>query len=244
MLFRCLTPRQPWLVIFRIVIAASFMKSAVSAVPPPAPPMGTNVPLTATSPNAYRMGDIELSAQHHSLSFPATVNVTDVVIEYALVTRDGKTHESLLSTAVSARDLHLASLLLGVKASADLGSTNQVIAPASSGQVRVWVEWGTPGASTYHLRRLEDLIGLGSRDSRTITGKLSAASWNYSGSFVHEGRFVAQEEGSIISLIRDPVALINNPGVDRDDDDIHYPNPMSLPPRGTLVRVIWEFNAP
>ena len=206
--------------------------------------MGTNVHLTATGTNSYRMGDIELSTQQHSLSFPASVNLTDVVIEYALVTRDGKTHESLLSTSVSVRDLHLASLLLGVKASADLGSTNQVIDTPSSGQVRVWVEWATPGATTNQLRRLEDLIGLGSRDSRTIKGKLSGASWTYSGSFVHEGRFVAQEEGSIISLIRDPVALINNAGVDRDDDDIHYPNLAGLPPRGTLVRVIWEFNPP
>jgi hypothetical protein len=72
---------------------------------------------------------------------------------------------------------------------------------------------------------------------------MAAAWWSYTGSFVHEGRFVAQEEGSIISLIRDPVALINNPGVDRDDDDIHYPDPKAVPPRGTEVRVHWEFPA-
>jgi hypothetical protein len=39
-------------------------------------------------------------------------------------------------------------------------------------------------------------------------------------------------------LIRDPAALVNNPGADRDNDKIHFPNQSLLPAEGLPVRVI------
>ena len=57
-------------------------------------------------------------------------------------------------------------------------------------------------------------------------------------------RWEKTEEGSIISLIRDPVALINNPLPDRDNDDIHVPNKPLLPPVGRPVEVIIQFPQP
>ena len=41
-----------------------------------------------------------------------------------------------------------------------------------------------------------------------------------------------------MALIRDPAALVNNPGADRDNDLIHLPNTRLVPGQGTPVRVV------
>jgi hypothetical protein len=64
--------------------------------------------------------------------------------------------------------------------------------------------------------------------------------WLYNGSVFDRGGFAAQREGSYIALIRDPSALVNNPGADRDNDRIHFPNAELLPPEGSPVRVIFH----
>ena len=53
----------------------------------------------------------------------------------------------------------------------------------------------------------------------------------------------AEAEGSFISLIRDPAALLNNPDATRDDDSLHVPNTSALPAAGTPVTVILQLPA-
>ncbi|HAM70654.1 MAG TPA: hypothetical protein DCM86_03315 [Verrucomicrobiales bacterium] len=186
----------------------------------------------------YRLGAIEFRKTDHVLTFPAEINLTEPVIEYGIVNSNGKTHESLLRTEVPPRDVHLASLLLGFHPNPDLGPTNAPIPLRPGSRVEVRVDWIQAGVHVSHP--LQELIGLGPKDSQSLTGKLEVTAWSYSGSRVDHGGFVAEEEGSILSLIRDPVALINNPAPDREDDDIHYPVKGLLPPRGTPVRVTFH----
>jgi hypothetical protein len=58
----------------------------------------------------------------------------------------------------------------------------------------------------------------------------SSGSWVYNGSLIVHNRFLAQMDGSIVSLVTDPVALINNVGPGHDNDMIWEPNPANLPP--------------
>ncbi len=67
---------------------------------------------------------------------------------------------------------------------------------------------------------------------------MEPGSWLYSGSQITGGRFEAQAQGSFISLISDPAALINNPRPSRLDDRLHVPNKSQLPPLNTSVQVI------
>ena len=48
---------------------------------------------------------------------------------------------------------------------------------------------------------------------------MQSVKWIYNGSQMNAEGFAAQQTGSIISLIDDPDALINNPLPRRDDDD-------------------------
>jgi len=73
---------------------------------------------------------------------------------------------------------------------------------------------------------------------------MSLDRWLYNGSEFDRWGFAAQREGSLVALIRDPAALVNNPGPDRDNDQIHFPNAAVLPAKGTLVRVILRLPEP
>jgi hypothetical protein len=72
---------------------------------------------------------------------------------------------------------------------------------------------------------------------RAAKRPMSKGPWTYNGSFQFEGLFVAQQAGSIISVIADPEALINNPRERRDDDDNWTINSKAVPSVETLVTV-------
>jgi hypothetical protein len=61
--------------------------------------------------------------------------------------------------------------------------------------------------------------------------------WIFNGSEVVQGVFRAAREGSIIAIIDDPDALINNPRPGRDDDELWRVNDRVVPPVGTAVRL-------
>src|SRR5438093_26408 len=85
----------------------------------PVPASATDSPLKQIGPGLFEIGQVKFDKNAKTVSFPAAVNQTAGVIEYFLVTAEGKTHESLLRTAVRPHQLQLALLLLGAR-----GTTN------------------------------------------------------------------------------------------------------------------------
>ena len=59
----------------------------------------------------------------------------------------------------------------------------------------------------------------------------------YNGSRVVDGAFLAQRDGSIVSVIADPDSLADNPGPRRDDDDNWQALTANLPPLGTKATI-------
>jgi hypothetical protein len=66
--------------------------------------------------------------------------------------------------------------------------------------------------------------------------------WVYTGSIIVQNKFLAQMDGSIISLVTDPVALVNNIGPGHDNDLIWEPNAANLPPRDAPIEVTITFH--
>lgn len=66
---------------------------------------------------------------------------------------------------------------------------------------------------------------------------MKRGTWISNGSMVMDGMFVAQRDGSIISLIADPYALINNPRPGADNDEIWTTQTNSLPGVNTPVEI-------
>jgi hypothetical protein len=180
--------------------------------------------------NELRIGGILLDRTNRSIRFSAVVNMREETVEYVLVHRTGKTHESILACDTRPQDVHVAMLLLG----AQPVTTNQ-FGPDNRAQPQgsaVVIEAAWTNAGQRVVRRAEELVW-----DKNKQAALSTGPWIYNGSHFGEGAFVAQRDGSIISIHIDPGALISNPRPGREDDDLHRPNTSILPPIGTPVEV-------
>lgn len=193
----------------------------------------TNAPdpgLRQIEPGMFALGQVRIDKARRAVSFPAKVNQREGTVEYAVVHKAGKTHESVLSTEVEPQQIHVALLLLGVKAANTNLFPADLSIPPPGEAVTIGVSWKTGEQET--RRRIEDLI----LDKETKQ-PLTAGPWVYNGSHIFEKSFVAQRDGSIVSIHIDPDALVNNPRPGREKDDRFAVNPDALPPKDTVVQI-------
>lgn len=179
-------------------------------------------------PGVFEIGKVRIHKQNRTIEFPAVVNMKEGLAEYFLVSTKGKLHESVLRTDVEPYQIHIAMLLLGGKGA----QTNffPLDKPPLGDPVTIEVGW----KKLFATKRApaEEFVF-----DRAKNRAMSKGPWIYNGSFQYEGAFVAQEAGSIISVIADPEALINNPRERREDDDNWIVNSKALPDVETLVTV-------
>ncbi len=185
-------------------------------VPPPEPV------IEKLDDGRIRISELILDPQNRSVLLPVALNARPgEELEYVLVQELGKVHESLLRTAAPPTYLHTAMLLLGVERSPErqtappaqidrewLGRTDAPSGPPVRLELLVPRDDGT-----YDAYPLEAFVTDLARDA-----PLEPAHWVYNGSAMNQGVFVAEVEGSFISLITDPMALINYTGPGRTND--------------------------
>ncbi len=180
-----------------------------------------------TGAHTFRIGIVQCDTKARTLTIPAQINAREGLIEYALVTRQGKIHESLLSTEADPLHVQMAALLLGM--SPQPGNHQPC-------EVMIEVQWATNGP----IRKLplEDLVALAKATPQHSSGDtMTRGPWKFTGSQIDSHGFVAAREGSLIALIEDPAAVIVNPRPGREDDDLHVPNVAALPGNGVPVSV-------
>jgi len=224
---------------------------ATSAPPAQTAPLQTSsaIPgLKEVAPGILEYRGIRLDKKHQSISFPAVVNQRQDLIEYALVNSKGKTHESLLSTDLMPHDIHLAMILIGYKEDPQQNNREQVpptaidtsylqSAPKLKGPpVHITISWTADGKKKEAA--LEDWI-LNLQAKKPMT----PGDWTYNGSMIEEGNFLADQELSIIAVITDPTALINNPRPGYDNDEIWQIREDIVPPLNTPVEVTISLSA-
>ena len=190
----------------------------------------TNPPVRQIGPGLFQVGDVRFDRQQRTIHFPAAVNLLEGNIEYVVVNTAGKTHESLLRTDVQPLHVQLAFLLLGAKGigTNELSADPFVDLPGEKVQVELsWVSAGKTNRAP-----AEEFI-----QNRRSASPASRGSWVYTGSRLREDGFAAQLDGSIVSLITDPDALINNPRRGREDDDNWLVRTNGLPPLHSPIEV-------
>ncbi len=216
---------------WRLIILPRRLRSRISLL---AALLFAALPLHAQT-DAVDYNGIRIDKASRSVTFPAEINLTSGLLEYFLVNKKGKTHESLLSTAIEPYDLQVAMLLLGIKPAASANSqppgeiTREYLstAPELAGEkISITLTW--PG----HRAPAESLIW--NLDKNAV---MSPGPWIYNGSEMYGGKFLAQIDGSMTALVRDSGALINNPRPGNDDDQIWEPYTKDVPPKGTAVDV-------
>lgn len=228
--------------------------SAPHGMPPAHPP------IRKIAPGIFEIGQVRLDKDKKSVSFPGVVNMDQGLIEYALVSKVGKLHESLLRTETEPYHIHLAMLLIGTNSETRtaalaselarpkkdpliperapfIGSAKEpVVHRVIEGEkVNVWVSWKAGHAEK--RCRVEDLI-FNQQTKQTA----QRGSWIYNGSRLMDGHFLVQRDGSIIAIIEDLDALINNPRSGRENDEIWQVNSTNVPPVGTATQITIQFD--
>lgn len=199
--------------------------------------LATDLASVSSDPSAPRIqrladgrimiGLVTVDPEKRQISFPATVNQRSGLVEYAVVTGKGKVHESVFVTEAAVTHIHMAALLL--KFAAPEGRVEPM-------KLAVEVEWKLDESS--RRESMERFI-VHTKDAGAIRAgsTLQRDAWHYGGSAINDGVLVAETEGSIIALITDDAALIQNPRAERVDDELHAPNPDLLLEQGRPVVV-------
>ncbi len=199
---------------------------------PPGPEV-TNAVLKRIEGGVFELGKVRINQPQRSLTFPALLNMSEGFLEYVLVHNSGKLHESLLRTEAEPYHIHIASLLLRPP-----GLTNASPTPGKLDGPRatVWLDWKYNGHDQ-HVRAQDVIWNMLTRTP------MKRGDWIYTGSRIIEGNFVAQRDGSIVSIIADEDALINDLLPERENDKIWLVNTNLAPPVKTPVTVTIQFNA-
>ena len=190
-------------------------------------------------PGIFQVGTVRLEKNTGKISFPVTINMNEGPMEYLLVTGKGKTHESLLVTTAEPFHLQVAMLLLNCKGSDGHLIPEDDAEPVPGEPVTIELHWKTN--KEFKKSPIEKFF------QRADGKKLEKKPFIFNGSRVFDGTFLAQRDGSIVSLITDNAAQFNNPRAGRDNDDLWRPQAKDLPPldsNGTLVIRVLNIGKP
>jgi hypothetical protein len=198
------------------------------------------------APGIFEVGTVRLDKNTNTVTIPAKVNMVDGLVEYYMVTPEGSTHESVLVSEAGPQNVHVAMLLLGAKGAApkdgaavggQLNAETLAKMPKLVGdRVQLSVKWKdkegkeqTSPAERWVIKRAF------AKNKKPTETPMSDGPWLYNGSFLNEGRFLAQLEGVYAAINSNPSALINNPRSGANDDKLWFAHKAVLPPKGTPV---------
>lgn len=191
----------------------------------------------------FQIGEIVFNKKSREIRFPTVVNMTEGQLEFLVVHKNGKTHESLLATDISPMALNIAFALLRYPASKEFSPLPSETGGASNeypevpekvkegARITIEVEW-KEGERTRRVPA-NDWVQHGVKGSAMPPGP-----WVYGGSDVANGKFAAESTGDIVAIYLAPAAMVNYPGVDHDNDDVWTPFPKRVPTEGTPVTLI------
>lgn len=226
-----------WLIFACLGLIGLLQTHAQPASPPVAAPaapnLETNSPLKEIGPDRFELGLVRIDRKQRTLAFPAFVNLRDGNIEYVVVTTTGKTHESLLRTEAKPHHLQVAFLLLGARGAGTNSLSDEPKNTLPGDPVQIELNWAD--GRKVRRGRAEDFV----HDRRTGR-KSKRGPWVFTGSRFRDDGFAAELDGSIVSLITDTDALVNNPRPGREDDDNWLVRTNGLPPLNAPINVVFR----
>lgn len=165
------------------------------------------------------VGRVKVDPTERWISFPATVNMREGQVEYLLVHETGKIHESLFKTKINGKEIHAAALLLSAGA-------------ANSLKVRqIEVSWKEKDA----VKRVAAADLIFDKAHKRV---LKETKWAYRGSKLINGIFLAERDGSLIAIMEDREALIDQDTPDASDDENWLP--ANMPPGDEVeIRILF-----
>ncbi len=234
----------------RLIFGAVFCFTHASTVsaqaPPPKPPPANEkkAPLVKTGDTPYEMGGVLFNSATREIRIPSSVNMREGVIEYALVTENGKTHESLLNTKVRPFDVNVTMLLCHYEPHA--GELVKIVKEPTPELVALAAKKMEHPGANHVLLTVEWMDGDKKRSApmgswiRNVREKktLDIPFWIYNGSDMGDGIFMADGDGSFISVHFDLVGIMGSNAKWCGDDGNWELETNAIPPVDSPVTLI------
>jgi hypothetical protein len=170
----------------------------------------------------FKLGEVRVDPANWAITFPSAVNQKTGQVEYLLVHETGKVHESIFRTAVKAQEIHTAALLFSNGGGGTDGAKLKV--------KTIEVAW-TEDQKEKSFNAAELIL------DKKKKRALRETKWAYRGSRLVDGIFLAERDGSLIGIMQDREALIDQDTPDASDDENWEPIAAKLPASGAAVRI-------
>ncbi len=235
---------RPLLVIITFYSAIAVAQEPAVAVDPLKQMKETQQRIQKLSATEYLLDGIKIKADTREVKIPCQVCLKKAPIEYMLTTDTGKTHETVLTTAVSPTAIQVAMLLVNYEPATEglLAKVPENERPKTwkdeppkikgANRVNIAVEWkiGTAVQS--------GALSQWAQNADTRKAPLDLDTWIFNGSYIDERGFIAQQEGSIIGIWLDRGAIFNSPAEGNWRDDLWISLPDNIPDEMTPVMLI------
>lgn len=235
---------RPLLVIITIYSAIAVAQEPAVPVDPLKQMKETQQRIQKLSATEYLLDGIKIKADTREVKIPCQVCLKKAPIEYMLTTDTGKTHETVLTTAVSPTAIQVAMLLVNYEPATEglLAKVPENERPKTwkdeppkikgANRVNIAVEWkiGTAVQS--------GALSQWAQNADTRKAPLDLDTWIFNGSYIDERGFIAQQEGSIIGIWLDRGAIFNSPAEGNWRDDLWISLPDNIPDEMTPVMLI------
>lgn len=193
----------------------------------------------------YELGDIKFNSSTKEVRIPTLLNMSEGLLEYVLVTVNGKTHESLLRTTISPTELNLALLLCSyephIKEAAQFlpsphpetkAMMDKPMDKPGANRIQLTVQWKDKEGKDQTLPVSQWIT------NRTTKKALDTSHWTYTGSVINLAGFGSEYDGSIGALYFDLGAMFNCPVKDNVNDDMWFVGKSAVPPVDTPITLI------
>ncbi len=182
--------------------------------------------LKKVADEVYMLNELTIDVAEGTVTIPCKVNMNEGLLEVVLCTKEGKLHESLLSTTVTPLELQTALLLLGLDP-----VNEEPDDPAKADPLSNFTTIETPGDSVVMLLSMQ-------RNGKSVTEPienfvfdesvkkpLSNSTWLFRGPVMHRsGYMLIDPDVTMIATYSDPIALMELNSQSKYNDELFYVN--------------------
>jgi hypothetical protein len=149
-------------------------------------------PIERLDENRLAVGRVIVDRKKRQVEVKCHVAMTQGILEYLVVGPRGKAYETVLTHEGLASQVHLSLLLIGLTPKARGGS-----------KVEMWYRWVDSKTQKTKTVRAEQWLV-----NRSLRKSPAPQTWRFTGSSFWNGRYAGDSSYTLISLIKDPNAVI------------------------------------
>ena len=163
----------------------------------------------------YKMDSVTIRTASGELAFPARFVFKEGALEVIIAKPEGRLHETLLVTETPAVKIQTALYLLKARNGARSKDKQEI---KQGTLVDIDIEW-TDDKGVSHRDPIEEWI----LDRRT-KAPMKRIGWVFTGSGIHQGKFLADAEGNIVINWSQGATVLDSPDPESEDDTLHTVN--------------------